>query len=129
MFGPLRITLTWKELARRTFRELGDDNILDMSAQLAYYFFLALFPAALFLVAIVSFIPVAGLLDAITGSLARVGPPEALLLLVDQVLKIAHEQNGGLLTFGIIGTIWSTSAGMTAVITALNQAYDVTEGR
>jgi len=129
VFGPLRIPLPWTELAKRTVREMIDDNALDLAAQLAYYFFLALFPAALFLVAIVSFIPVAGLLDAITGSLARVAPQEVISLLVDQVLKIAHEQNGGLLTFGIIGTIWSTSAGMTAVITALNQAYDVTEGR
>ncbi|HEY6213530.1 MAG TPA: YihY/virulence factor BrkB family protein [Vicinamibacterales bacterium] len=129
MFGPLRITLTWKELARRTFRELVDDNILDMSAQLAYYFFLALFPAALFLVAIISFIPVSGLLDAMNAALGRVAPWEVISLLNDQVWKIAHERNAGLLTFGMIGTVWSTSAGMTAIITTLNQAYDVTESR
>jgi len=128
-FGPLRIPLPWTELARRTVREMFDDNVLDMSAQLAYYFFLALFPAALFMVAVVSFVPVSGLLDAITGSLSRVAPPEVISLLTDQVLKIAHEQNGGLLTFGILGAVWSTSAGMTAIITVLNQAYDVTETR
>jgi membrane protein len=49
--------------------------------------------------------------------------------LTDQVLKIAHEQNVGLLTIGMLGTIWSTSVGMTAIITALNQAYDVIEAR
>ena len=129
MFGPLHIPLPWTELARRTVKEMFDDSVLDMSAQLAYYFFLALFPAALFMVAVVSFVPVSGLLDAITGSLSRVAPAEVVSLLTDQVLKIAHQQNGGLLTFGIVGAIWSTSAGMTAVITALNQAYDVTEGR
>ena len=129
MFGPLRIPLPWKELGRRTIREMIDDDALDMSAQLAYYFFLALFPAALFLVAIISFIPVAGLLDAINRSLAHIAPPEVISLLTDQVWKIAHNQNGGLLTVGMLGTIWSMSAGMTAIITALNQAYDVTEGR
>src|SRR5437773_1773776 len=129
MFGPLRIPLPWKELARRTFNEMIADNALDLSAQLAYYFFLALFPAALFLVAIISFIPVSGLLEAITTSLARVAPSEVISLLTDQVLKIAHEQNGGLLTLGMIGTIWSTSSGVTAIISALNQAYDVTEER
>jgi len=129
MFGPLRIPLPWTELARRTVKEMFDDSVLDMSAQLAYYFFLALFPAALFMVAIVSFVPVSGLLDAITGSLGRVAPPEVVSLLTDQVLKIAHKQDGGLLTFGILGTIWSTSAGMTAIITTLNQAYDVKEER
>jgi membrane protein len=121
--------MTWADLARRTFREMIDDDVLDMSAQLAYYFFLALFPAALFLVAIISFVPVSGLLEALNGSLARVMPSEAITLMNDQVWKIAHEQNGGLLTFGILGTIWSASAGMTAIITTLNQAYDVSEGR
>jgi membrane protein len=96
---------------------------------LAYYFFLALFPALLFITAIISFIPVAGLLDAITGMLARVAPSEVLSIVQDQVLKIAHEKNGGLLTIGMLGTIWSTSSGVTAIIDTLNQAYDIQESR
>ena len=115
MFKSLSLGgLSWKELAKRAYRETLDDNILGYAAQLSYYFLLALFPALLFLVAIVSFIPISGLLDAITGSLARVAPTEVISLLTDQVLKIAHEQKVGLLTFGILGTIWSTSAGMRA---------------
>src|SRR5260221_4652219 len=121
MFGPLRIPLPWKELARRTYNEMLADNALDLSAQLAYYFFLALFPAALFLVAIISFIPVSGLLDAITSSLSRVAPSEVIALLTDQVWKIAHEQNGGLLTLRMVRAISSTSSGVTAIIHARNQ--------
>ena len=63
----LKVPISWTELAKRTYREVLADDCLGLAAQLAYYFFLALFPALLFLVAIVSFIPVAGLLDAITG--------------------------------------------------------------
>ena len=105
------------------------DNCLGLAAQLAYYFFLALFPALLFLVAIVSFLPVAGLLDAITSNLARVAPGEVLSIIQDQILKIAHEKNGGLLTLGMLGTIWSTSSGLNAIIDTLNQAYDIQEAR
>lgn len=124
-----RVPISWTELARRTATEVWADNCFGLAAQLAYYFFLALFPALLFLVAIVSFIPVEGLLDSITRTLARVAPSEALTLVQDQILKIAHDRNGGLLTLGIIGTIWSTSSGVDAVISTLNQAYDVQEGR
>jgi membrane protein len=81
------------------------------------------------LVAIVSFIPIAGLLDAITGNLARVAPSEVLSIIQDQILKIAHEKNGGLLTLGLLGTIWSTSSGLNAIIDTLNQAYDIQEAR
>jgi membrane protein len=129
MLQALRVPVSWTELAKRTYREVLADNCLGLAAQLAYYFFLALFPALLFLVALVSFIPIAGLLDAITGNLARVAPGEVLSIIQDQILKIAHEKNGGLLTLGMLGTIWSTSSGLNAIIDTLNQAYDIQEAR
>jgi membrane protein len=124
-----KVPLSWPELLNRTGREVLADNCLGLAAQLAYYFFLALFPALLFITAIISFIPVVGLLEAITGMLARVAPNEVLSIVQDQVLKIAHEKNGGLLTIGMLGTIWSTSSGVTAIIDTLNQAYDIQESR
>ena len=48
-------SLSWSELARRTWREVVDDDVLGLAAQLSYYFFLALFPAILFLLAVASF--------------------------------------------------------------------------
>src|SRR5579863_788934 len=119
----LRVPIGWTDLAKRTVVEAVKDDCLGLAAQLAYYFFLALFPALLFLVALVSFIPVAGLLDTITSTLARVAPGEVLSIVQDQILKIAHTKNGGLLTLGMMGAIWSTSSGVTAIIDTLNQAY------
>jgi membrane protein len=105
------------------------DECVGLAAQLAYYFFLALFPALLFLVAIISFIPVQNLMETITGSLARVAPGEVLGVIQEQILKIASDTDGGLLTLGMLGTIWSTSAGVLAVIGTLNRAYDIQESR
>jgi membrane protein len=129
MRRAVHMPLTWTELARRTTNRVIAENCLGLAAQLAYYFFLALFPALLFLVAIVSFIPVHGLLDSITGTLGRVAPYEALQLIQDQILHIAHQKNGGLLTLGMLGTIWSTSSGVGAIIDTLNQAYRIQEAR
>lgn len=129
MLRALSVPVSWAELGKRTYREVLADDCLGLAAQLAYYFFLALFPALLFLVAIVSFIPVAGLLDAITSNLARVAPREVLSIIQDQILAIAHEKNGGLLTLGLLGTIWSTSSGLDAIISTLNTAYDIQEAR
>ena len=123
--GPV----TWEEIVARAARGVVADNCLGLAAQLAFYFFLALFPALLFLTAVISFMPVTGLLDTISGSLARVAPTEVLSIIQDQILKIAHAQNGGLLTLGMVGTIWSTSSGVDAIISTLNQAYGVEETR
>jgi membrane protein len=129
MLKAFRIPISWTDLVKRTASEVMADNCLGLAAQLAYYFFLALFPALLLLVALVSFLPIEGLMDTITATLARVAPIEVLTIIQDQVLKIAHDKNGGLLTLGMIGTIWSTSSGVSAIIDTLNQAYDIQESR
>jgi membrane protein len=122
-------TVGWKEILKRTVRESIADDIMSLAAQLAYYFFLALFPALLFLVAVASFFPLEHLMDSITGSLGRVAPPAVLSIVEDQIRQIARSGNGGLLTIGMLLTIWSSSAGLAAIANALNAAYDVTEGR
>jgi membrane protein len=129
LLRALRVPIGWKDLLIKTGREMIADNCLGLAAQLSYYFVLALFPALLFLVAVISFMPVAGLLDTITGMLAHVAPSEVIAIIQDQVLKIAHDKSGGLLTLGMLGTIWSTSSGVDAIIDTLNQAYDINEGR
>jgi membrane protein len=129
MLKAFRIPIGWLDLARRTAAEMMADNCLGLAAQLAYYFFLALFPALLFLVALISFIPVENLMDAIVSNLARVAPGEVLSIIQDQILKIAHDQAGGLLTFGMLGTIWSSSSAITAIVDSLNTAYDIQESR
>jgi membrane protein len=129
MLRAFKVPLTWPEILKRTAVEVRADNCLGLAAQLAYYFFLALFPALLFLVAVISFMPVTGLLDAITGMLARVAPREVLLIVQEQLLKIANDKSTGLLTLGMLGTIWSCSSGMTAIVDTLNQAYDIQESR
>jgi membrane protein len=129
LLRALRVPLPWREIFKRTAAEVVADNCLGLAAQLAYYFFLALFPALLFLVAIISFMPVGGLMDAITDVLARVAPSEVLSIVQEQILKIANNKSAGLLTIGMLGTIWSTSSGMTAIIDTLNQAYDIQESR
>src|SRR5438034_10840018 len=113
MLKAFAIPVGWRDLARRTAKEMWADDCLDLAAQLAYYFFLALFPALLFLVALVSFVPVDGLLDTITAALARVAPGDVLTIVQDQILNIAHGKNGGLLTLGMLGTIWSSSSAVT----------------
>jgi hypothetical protein len=55
--------LSWTELARRTWREVVEDDVFGLAAQLSYYFFLALFPAILFLLAVASFFPLSNVTD------------------------------------------------------------------
>jgi membrane protein len=125
----LKVSLSWPEILRRTVRETLADNCLGMAAQLAYYFFFALFPALLFLIALASYLPVDQLIDGMFGMLGGFVPPDALAIITDQIRKIASGEQGGLLTFGMLVALWSSSAAMTAIIDTLNRAYDIDEGR
>jgi membrane protein len=129
MLRAFRIPIGWFDLFKRTALEVVSDNCLGLAAQLAYYFLLALFPAMLFLVALLSFVPVENLMDTIIDNLARVAPSEVLAIVQNQLIKIAQDNAGGLLTFGMFGAIWSTSSGVTAIIDSLNQTYDIQESR
>ena len=121
---------TWPDLLRRTLSEsFFHDNCMALSAQLAYYFFFALFPALLVLIAIASFFPLAALVDDTVRLFGPFVPPDVLAIVTDQLRKLSGGEQGGLLTVGMIAAIWSSSTAMTAIADTLNHAYDVEEGR
>ena len=123
------VSLSWSELARRTWREVLDDDVLGLAAQLSYYFFLALFPAILFLLALASFFPLSNITDDVGRSLGPFVSPQVLGLIQEQMRRLANDENGGLLTFGVAGALWSSSAALVSIVGALNRAYDIDEGR
>jgi len=129
LLAYLDVHLTWAEILKRTVREAIADNIMGMSAQLAYYFFFSLFPALLLLIAVASYFPVLTLVDEVFKAISGFAPPEAMQIITDQIQKIRNAQPAGLLTLGVATALWSSSSAMTAIITTLNSAYDIEEGR
>jgi membrane protein len=128
VFRALRIPIPLSELLKRTFNEILADNCLGMAAQLAFYFVLALFPALVFAVALASYFPYDVLARAVEA-LAPVAPPEVVSLMKKQIAALTASESGGLLTIGVLGALWSSSAAMLAMIDTLNRAYDIEEGR
>ena len=92
-----------------------------MAAQLAYYFFFALFPTLLFMVALASYFPLTTLIDDLLRTMGGFMPPEALQLITDQMIKISDGEEGGLMTLGMLLAVSSSSAAMVAIIDTLEQ--------
>lgn len=129
VFAYFRAPLSWAELLRRTVREVFDDNCPGLAAQLAFYLFLALFPALLFLVSLLAYVPVEGALSAMLSRLDTVLPEDVLALIRQELDKLTRGDRRSLLTFAIAGALWSSSSALTAVISTLNRAYDIEEWR
>jgi membrane protein len=129
MFARLHVPLSWQDLAKRTAKEITADDLLNLAAQQAYYFFFALFPALLTVISIASFFPVDDLIGQVVGTLGRFAPRDVLTIIQDQIAKISESNQGGILTFAFLLTLWSSSGAMVSIISTLNAAYDITEGR
>jgi membrane protein len=110
---------------RRLWDEIWEDEILDRAAALSYYLVFALFPMLLFLTALLGMMPFT-LMDQLMGYLDRVLPSDVVRKTLGEITRGA---SGGVLSIGIIVALWSASSGMGAVMSALNVAYDATEGR
>ncbi len=124
-----QFVLRWGDILRRTGRAAYDDDCLGWAAQLAFFWFLALFPALLFVVALASSFPMQPLVDVAMGNLAHMVPTEMLVLVREQLDQIALGPPRGLLALSLLAALWSSSSAMTAIIDTLNQAYHVREGR
>ena len=129
MLASLRVPLGWTDLLKRTANEAMEDDVLNLAAQQAYYFFFALFPALLFLLAVASFFPLQTLIDDVVQMLGRFAPQTVIQIVKDQMIALGKQNSGGLLTFGFLITVWSSSGAMVSIITTLNAAYDITESR
>ena len=89
MLAHFKMPLSWKELALRTANEIMADDLFNLAAQQAYYFFFALFPALLTFISMASFFPIDNLTGQIVTMLGRFAPPEAIKIITDQIQKIS----------------------------------------
>lgn len=119
-----------KEVAGRTWEEVRKDDVFARAAQLAYYFFLALFP---FLICVIASLSVFGLADRgrelVFQFFAGALPPSAFELLNATFTDVIRASGPLKMSFGLVVSLWSASMGMIAVMDTLNSVYDVKESR
>src|SRR5205807_10273 len=89
-------------------------------AALAYYFLFALFPALLFLTALLGLLPIPNLMDRLMEYVTRALPPDAASVTQKTLREIVRGAHSGLLSLGVLGALWAASNGMASIITALN---------
>lgn len=99
------------------------------AAALAYQTLFSLFPFALFLVALLGFLRLPELFDWLLVQARVVLPGQAAEAVEQGIEQIRDQAGGGLLSFGIVITLWSASAAVRMAMHALNVAHNVEEKR
>jgi membrane protein len=122
----------WKDIAKRTLKEVKADQVPLLAAGVAFYVLLALFPAIIAGVSIYGLVADPQTVRDQINRLAETLSPETAKLIGTQIQQVTSSAGGalGLATIiGILTALWSASSGMKALITGVNLAYDEPEGR
>ncbi|MHC0552032.1 YihY/virulence factor BrkB family protein [Salinicoccus sp. CNSTN-B1] len=88
---------------------------------------MAIFPLLIFLLTLVPLFQIDQ--EMITQFIRDYAPADISSMLEGIISDVMENSNGGLLSVGLIVTLWSASNGMTALMNAFNVAYDVEDNR
>jgi len=121
--------LTLTELGRRLWDESQKDELLGRAAQLSYYALLALFPALIFLTALMGLFSVQSFMPELMNYLRNVLPADALSMVQRFLTQVSEGSGANILSLGALGALWASSSGVTAIMDALNVVFGVKEDR
>lgn len=115
-------------ILREIWAEILKDDLIDLSAEMAYFFVLALFPFFAVLGALAGFLPYTNLWTNVSHEIIQHFPSDARDLALQTLLNLAHK-NKTFLSIGSIATVWASSSGLVALMENLSRAYNVPETR
>ncbi|HEY2351573.1 MAG TPA: YihY/virulence factor BrkB family protein [Candidatus Acidoferrum sp.] len=109
------------EVAKLTFRRTMDDRILDLAAQVSFYFVLSLLPFLIVMAAIVGWLPSTTLWQSFAQWLTDYFPYRSRQAVFATILDLTRGYRG-FLSFGLLAAIWSASSGFMSLMDALSVA-------
>lgn len=124
--GPIQIS---KSLAQR----VSKDDVLGLSAEMAYRFLFAVFPFGLFVAGLGAFVAaalrignpaeqiIAGLGDNLPAGVAQALQPE--------LERLVSSPRADLLSVGAIAALWAATSGTNALVKGIHRAYGIPESR
>ncbi|MCM3610174.1 YihY/virulence factor BrkB family protein [Planococcus sp. MERTA32b] len=116
-----------KSFGKEFGAKFKEDNATILAAAQAYYYLLAIVPLLILLLAILPYLQIEP--QRVMDFMGTILPGEVASTFEEQIVSVVTTPAGGLLTVGILGTLWSASNAVSAFIKATNEAYDVEETR
>jgi membrane protein len=116
---------------KRIIREVIDDDVFSMAASVAYYWLFAIFPLLIFLVSLLPLLPVAMREDVKKQLQAQLTQyvPQASAGVMENVKSVLDTPRAGLMSIGILLTLWAASNGISQTMAALDRCYDIARPR
>ena len=131
--SPLEIGQAgWRNTLKRSGKEFVSDRCTLTAGAMAYHFFLALFPAIIAAIGLVSLLKLSPAnVNRLVHGVGKALPPGASNVLNTALTAAHHRAAAGTtaLILGVAIAVWSVSSAMTVLQTGLDIAYDVPTDR
>lgn len=122
----------WWQVVRRAVKECGADNVPILAGGVAFFAFLAIFPAIIAALTLYGLVADPTTVANQVRDLSAALPQQAQPIVADQLQSVASG-SGRALGFGLIvsllAALWSASSGTGNLVKAVNLAYDEDETR
>jgi membrane protein len=122
----------WWQVVRRAFKESSADNVPILAGGVAFFAFLAIFPAIIAAISLYGIFADPETVAAQVRDLSAALPEQARPILADQLQSVASASGGALgfsLVISLLAALWSASSGTGNLLKAINIAYDEDESR
>ena len=122
----------WWQIVRRGLKEFNTDQMSLIAAGVAFYAFLALVPTLIAAMLIYGLVTSPSEVVQQVGNFATALPRDAQSLVTQQLTSLAASSKSGLsigVVVSLLLALWSASGGTSALIQAVNNAYDEKETR
>ncbi|MEC5293579.1 YihY/virulence factor BrkB family protein [Aurantimonas sp. C2-6-R+9] len=114
---------------REAVLRLWSDDAMGLAGNVAFRTVMAVFPFLIFASSLTAFIGDRDMADGLISFLIAIVPPALIEPLVSEVRNILTVQRGGVLSAGVLLTLWFAVGGIDGVRVGLNRAYGIREHR
>ena len=111
------------------WKGLMEGAITTRASSLAFNFFLAFFPAVIFLFTLIPYIPIEGFQETLMELLGSVLPESTNKMAFKTIDDIVNNPRGGLLSVGFVLALYFSTNGVSALIEAFNSSFHIRESR
>ncbi len=111
------------------YKGIAEGSITTRASAIAFSFYLALFPAIIFVFTVIPYIPVDNFQEQLFSLLGEVMPENAFKSIQVTLQDIITNQRGGLLSFGFIAALLFSTNGFNSMIDAFNASKHTFEIR
>ncbi|MCP9198549.1 YihY/virulence factor BrkB family protein [Gramella sp. GC03-9] len=130
---PHQIPLSgWKDIGKRVWHEMKVDHVQIVSAGVAFYFFLSIFPTIVAAISIYTLVLEPAQIQEQISRLNLVLPPRAYDMITDflqPVIQQSRKEISWGLVISVLVSIWSANKGTNALFQGINIAYDELDSR